>query len=142
MNYDYCAYHGDHGENPYVLNPEHMAMKNQNFRTTVWTGKYLQMTLMRIPPCGEIGLELHPDTDQFIRVERGRAVVKMGKAKNQLDFRQNLCTGDGVFIPAGVWHNVVNLGECPLRITSIYAPPHHPKGTIHRTKEEAEREAY
>ncbi len=100
------------------------------------------MTLMCIPPCGEIGLEIHQDTDQFIRIEGGRAVVKMGKFENQLDFRQSLCIGDAVFIPAGTWHNIVNVGGCPLKVTSIYAPPRHPRGTIQCTKEDAEREEY
>lgn len=130
------------GGNPYALNMEQMAMKNQNFRTAIWTGRYLQMTLMCIPPCGEIGLEIHQDTDQFIRIEGGRAVVKMGKFENQLDFRQSLCIGDAVFIPAGTWHNIVNVGGCPLKVASIYAPPRHPRGTIQCTKEDAEREEY
>lgn len=117
-------------------------MENQTFRTAVWTGGYLQMTLMCIPPCGEIGLEIHEDTDQFIRVERGKAVVKMGKYRTHLDFMQSICTGDGVFVPAGTWHNIVNVGGAPLRLSSIYAPPHHPKGTVHYTKEDAEKEAY
>lgn len=129
----------DYGGSLYALNVEQMAMRNQNFRTAVWTGNYLQMTLMCIPPHGEIGLEIHPDTDQLIRIESGNAVVKAGKNKNQLEFRQRLSVGDAVFIPAGTWHNVVNSGENSLRVSSVYAPPHHPKGTVHRTKEEAER---
>lgn len=142
MRDDYCSCMGDYGGNPYAINMEQMAMKNQNFRTAIWTGRYLQMTLMCIPPCGEIGLEIHQDTDQFIRIEGGRAVVKMGKFENQLDFRQSLCIGDAVFIPAGTWHNIVNVGGCPLKVASIYAPPRHPRGTIQCTKEDAEREEY
>lgn len=142
MRYDNYASLRDYGENPYALNMEQMSMENQNFRTAVWTGKYLQMTLMCISPCGEIGLEIHTDTEQFIRVERGKAVVKMGKCKTQLDFIQDLCTGDAVFIPAGTWHNIVNVGRNPLRVSSIYAPPHHPKGTVHCTKEDDKREEH
>lgn len=96
------------------------------------------MTLMCIPPCGEIGLEIHEDTDQFIRVEQGKAIVKMGKCRNQLDCRQDLCRGDGVFVPAGTWHNIVNTGRESLKVSSIYAPPHHPRGTVERTKSDAE----
>lgn len=140
MRYDNCMCLKDYGNDPYVLNVEQMAMKNQTFRTAIWTGRHLQMTLMCIPPCGEIGLEIHEETDQFIRIECGRAAVQMGKCKNQLDFRQNLCKGDAIFIPAGTWHNIVNIGRCPLKVSSIYAPPNHPKGTIHCTKEDAERE--
>ena len=98
------------------------------------------MTLMCIPPCGDIGLEIHEDTDQYIRVEMGRAAVRMGKCKNQLNFQQNLCRGDGIFIPAGTWHNIVNTGRSSLKVSSVYAPPHHPRGTVHYTKEDAARE--
>jgi mannose-6-phosphate isomerase-like protein (cupin superfamily) len=115
-----------------------MAVRNQNFRTAIWTGEYLQMTLMCIPPCCDIGQEIHKDTDQFIRIEQGNAIVKMGTCKNQLNFQKNMYQGDAVFIPAGMWHNIVNNGRTPLKVSSIYAPPNHQKGTIHRTKEDAE----
>lgn len=139
MNGDCCLRKIDNGSNPYVANIEQEAMQNQNFRTAIWTGCYLQMTLMCIPPCGEIGLEIHPETDQIIRVEQGKAVVKMGKCKGQMDFQQNMCKEDTVFVPAGTWHNVINIGRIPLKVSSIYAPPHHPKGTIHQTKADAEK---
>lgn len=130
----------DHGANPFVGDVAQMAAQNTNFRTAIWTGCHLQMTLMCIPPCGEIGLELHPDTDQFIRVEQGKAVAKMGECKNRLCFTQKLECGDVVFVPAGTWHNVINTDDSALKLSTIYAPPNHPKGTIHRTKEEAEKE--
>lgn len=142
MNCGYYARQIDNGPNPYVANIQQEAVENQNFRTAIWTGCHLQMTLMSIPPCGEIGLEIHTDTDQLIRVEQGRAVVKMGRCKNQLDFQQNMCSGDAVFIPAGTWHNVVNIGRNPLKVSSVYAPPNHPRGTVHPTKEDAQREEY
>lgn len=132
----------DHGPCPYVANIEQITAENTNFRTAVWTGCNLQMTRMCIPPCGEIGLEIHEDTDQFIQVVRGRAVVKMGNCKNQLDFRKIMCRGDGVFIPAGTWHNIINTGSGPLKIFSIYAPPRHPRGTVQKTKMDAEMEEY
>lgn len=132
----------DSGPCPYAANVRQMTLQNNNFRTTVWTGHCLQMTLMCIPPMGEIGLENHPDTDQFIRVEQGNAIVFMGCDKKQPDFRQELCGGDGVFIPAGTWHNIINVGHCPLKVSSIYAPPHHPHGTVHHTKSDAEQEEY
>ena len=115
------------------------ACQNQTFRTAFWTGHFLQMTLMSIPVHNEIGSELHADTEQFIRVEHGQAVVYVGSCKENLDVSYRLNTGDGIFIPAGVWHNVCNAGNCPLKLSSIYAPPHHPKGTVHRTKADAER---
>ncbi|MGN0204588.1 MAG: cupin domain-containing protein [Coprococcus sp.] len=128
----------DRGPWPYTADIRKTAMKNQNFRAAVWTGCHLQMTLMCIPVCGEIGLEIHPDTDQVIRVEKGRAVVRMGNSRQVQNYQQQLCEGDAVFVPAGTWHNILNMGREPLKLSSIYAPPHHKRGTIHRTKAEAE----
>ncbi|MGN1165980.1 MAG: cupin domain-containing protein [Lachnospiraceae bacterium] len=142
MNYGCFTELTDHGPNPYVANMEQLEQKNTNFRTAIWTGEHLQMTLMCIPSFGEIGLENHEDTDQFIRIEQGRAIVRMGKCKNHLDFQRNVCKGDAVFVPAGTWHNIVNVERNPLKVSSIYAPPHHPKGTVHRTKAEAEWEEH
>ena len=127
----------DYGPAPFAVNVTCAAGKNQNFRTAFWTGCHLQMTLMNIPACCEIGLEMHSDTDQFIRVEGGQALVCIGTCKEKLDFQCCLNTGDGIFVPAGAWHNVRNTGNCPLKLSSIYAPPHHPKGTVHRTKADA-----
>ena len=124
----------DYGPAPLAVNVTCAAGKNQNFRTAFWTGCHLQMTLMNIPACCEIGLEMHPDTDQFIRVESGQAFVCAGTCKGKLDFQCCLNTGDGIFVPAGTWHNVRNTGNCPLKLSSIYAPLHHPKGTVHRAK--------
>ncbi|CVI67560.1 Cupin domain protein [Clostridiales bacterium CHKCI001] len=138
MNYCYCTDQTDHGSNPYATNIEQIATQNHNFRTAIWTGCYLQMTLMCISPCEDIGLEIHPNTDQLIRVEQGKAMIKMGRCECQLDFQQTLCNGDAVFIPAGTWHNIINIGRNPLKLSSIYAPPNHPKGTIHCTKADAQ----
>ena len=132
-----CEGRTDHGAEPCVANIRYMAAKNSNFRTAFWTGCHLQMTLMCIPVCDDIGTEMHEDTDQFIRAEQGRAEVRMGRCRHQMCFQKSLCEGDGIFVPAGTWHNIINVGRCPLKISSIYAPPHHPKGTIHRTKADA-----
>ena len=140
MNSKHCMGPTDHGPNPYVINMEQTAIQNQNFRTAVWTGCHLQMTVMCIPPCGEIGFEIHPNTDQLIIVEQGTAVVKIGKCENQMDFQQNICKGDAVFIPAGTGHNVVNIGRNALKVSSVYAPPNHRRGTVHLTKANAEME--
>ena len=142
MNCKSCVGHQDKGPNPYAAGIGKMAVQNQNFRTAVWTGCHMQMTLMSIPPCGEIGLEIHEDTDQIIRIEQGNAVVFMGKCREQADYQQNLCRGDVVFVPAGTWHNVLNVGRNSLKISTVYAPSKHPRGTVHRTKEDAEREEY
>jgi mannose-6-phosphate isomerase-like protein (cupin superfamily) len=130
----------DHGPEPYIANVEQMAIRNRNFRTAIWTGEHLQMTLMSIPIRGDIGWEVHDDTDQVIRVEQGNAVVKMGSCQCQADVQQPLSREDAVFVPAGTWHNVINTGRVPLKISSIYAPANHPRGTVDRTKEEASDE--
>ena len=128
----------DHGPKPYCANIMCEAWQNQNFRTAFWTGCYLQMTLMNIPVCGEVGLEMHPDTDQYIRVEGGQAVVTMGRCKEHMNLQYRLTMGDAIFVPAGTGHNVRNGGGCPLKLSSVYAPPHHPWGTVQHTKEHAE----
>jgi mannose-6-phosphate isomerase-like protein (cupin superfamily) len=129
----------DHGPNPSTVNLARLATQNTYFRAAIWTGCHLQLTVMSIPPRGEIGLEMHPETDQLIRVEQGTAVVEMGPSNLRQDWQQTLCTGDAVFIPAGTWHNLLNVGNGDLKVSSVYAPPNHPKGTIHRTKAEAEQ---
>ena len=127
----------DCSSKPIVTNIMRAAQQNQNLRTEFWTGCYLQMTLMCIPVCGDIGVEMHPDTDQVIRVEEGQAVVHMGEYREKLDVQCCLCRGDAFFVPGGTWHNVINNGKCPLKLSSFYAPPQHPRGTIHRTKADA-----
>ena len=132
----------DFGPCPYVTNVAHMAMQNSNFRTALWTGCYAQMTLMCIPVCSDIGLEIHEDTEQFIRIEQGMAMVKMGECEKRLDFRMKACEGDTVFVPAGMWHNIINIGNVPLKLSSAYAPPHHPAGTVHHMKKDSEKAHY
>lgn len=125
----------DHGGHPYVMNMDEVIAHNKNFRTAVWTGCYVQMTVMCIPPCGEIGLEQHNDTEQIIRIEEGKALVRMGTCECKMDFEKTVCKGDVIFIPVGVWHNIKNIQTtCPLKVSSIYAPPHHKKGTIEPKK--------
>ena len=114
-------------------------MENSHFRNTLWTGRYLQMTLMYIEPGESVGLERHPRTDQFLRVEEGQALVVMGDDPHHLNFKQVASEGFAIFVPAGMWHNIVNIGKEPIRLYSVYAPPEHPHGTIHHTKAIAEK---
>ena len=124
----------DHGPNPFTVNIEQVTCQNTNFRTALWTGNHLQLTLMSIPSNGEIGLEIHPDTDQFLRIEAGSGIVMMGNYKDKLTYKKRINAGDAVIIPAGTWHNIFNTERCPLKIYSIYAPPKHPHSTVHQTK--------
>lgn len=133
MNHDQCS--ADEGPNPSVINIEQSAGCNMYFRKAVWTGCYAQMTLMCIPVCGNVGMEIHEDTDQFVRVEHGRGLVKMGFCQCDMECERQIGKGDVVFVPAGTWHDIVNVGRCPLKLSSVYSPAHHPKGTIQQTKE-------
>ena len=96
-----------------------------------------QMTLMTIPVGGEVGLEVHSDTDQFLRIEQGSAKVLMGPESDDLSSEWSAKDDWAIFVPAGTWHNIVNDGDEPLKMYSIYAPAHHPHGTIHPTFEDA-----
>ncbi|MBE5040142.1 cupin domain-containing protein [Oscillospiraceae bacterium DSM 107454] len=111
---------------------------NNNYRTALWTGEHLQVTLMSIPVGGDIGLEMHDNLDQFIRIENGYALVQMGKDPDVLNDQQRVNSNYAVLVPAGTWHNIINIGRMPLKLYSIYAPPQHPFGTVHKTKEAAE----
>nr|WP_245237588.1 cupin domain-containing protein [Paenibacillus ihuae] len=127
----------DFGPQPLVINIEAATKHNKNYRTTLWTGRHLQMTVMSINAGEDIGLEIHPATDQFIRIEEGQGLVQMGDHRDQLDFRVVANADDAILIPAGKWHNLTNLGTIPLKVYVIYAPPEHPHGTVHKTKADA-----
>lgn len=116
----------DHGAEPTVLNIESHTLANENFRTALWTGSNLQVTLMAIPAGGDVGLEQHHDIDQFLRVEEGTARVMMGDSEDNLDFVREVSDDYAILVPAGKWHNIVNTGDKPLKIYSIYAPAEHP----------------
>lgn len=124
----------DYGPCPFVVNIEEATLQNDNFRLALWTGEYLQLTLMSINPGDDIGLEIHDDHDQFLRIEEGEGLVMMGDSKDCLDFQRRVSDNYAVFVPAGKWHNLINTGCKPLKLYSIYAPPEHPRGTVHRTK--------
>lgn len=128
----------DQGPNPFTININAATKQNNTYRTAIWTGKHLQVTLMSIRPGEDIGLEMHPDVDQFLRVEQGDGIVQMGKQRDNLNFVRKAEDDSAIIIPAGTWHNLTNTGRIPLKLYSIYAPPNHPFGTVHRTKEEAE----
>lgn len=124
----------DQGKKPFVVNIEEVVKQNQTFRTALWTGRYFQVTVMSIDVGSDIGLEVHPATDQFIRIEEGQGIVQMGDSRNNLNFARKVEDDYAIMIPAGKWHNLTNTGDEPLKIYVIYAPPEHPFGTVHETK--------
>lgn len=124
----------DSGPNPFVVNIETATLENTNYRTTLWTGTNLQMTVMNIDPGNDIGLEVHEEGDQFLRVEAGVGRVQMGPAEDDLSFDEEVRDDWVILVPAGAWHNVTNIGDEPLKIYTLYAPPEHSHGTIHTTK--------
>ena len=128
----------DYGPEPFVINIDKATKKNNNFRTALWTGNHLQLTLMSLKVGEDIGLEIHPSVDQFICIEEGQGLVKMGQSKDKLDFQERVFDDFAFIIPAGKWHNLINTGNKPLKLYSIYAPPQHPRGTVHETKADAE----
>jgi len=134
---DHCSFK-DYGPEPFVINIEGATRRNNNFRNALWTGDNLQLTVMSILPGEDIGLEVHPEIDQFIRIEEGQGVVRMGDTKDNLYYKNRVSDGDAIFIPSGKWHNITNTGYKPMKLYTIYAPPEHPRGTVHRTKADAE----
>ncbi len=126
----------DHGPEPFVTNIGCAVRQNPYYRAALWTGCHLQVTLMCIPSHEETGLEMHSDTDQFICVEEGCALVMMGQNKNCMDFQQRADRGCAVMVPACTWHNIINIGKTPLKLYTVYGPPEHPFGTIQETKKD------
>ena len=130
----------DRGKEPYVLDIEAKTRKNDNFRSTLWTGEHLQLTVMSIPVGGDIGLEVHPKNDQFLRLEQGRGRVEMGPSKTNLTFVREVEDDWAILVPAGTWHNVTNIGDQPMKVYALYGPADHAPGTVHKTQEDAEKD--
>lgn len=136
MKFDYS----DHGKEPMVVDIEGMTLENNNYRTTIWTGEKLQVTVMTIQPGDDIGLEIHHGIDQFLRIEEGNGLCQMGDAEDNLTFEKEVKDDDAIFVPADTWHNVTNTGDKPLKLYTIYAGPDHVPGTVHVTHEDAEND--
>ena len=105
---------------------------NGDFRRVLYTGKHLQLVLMTLQPGDEIGSEVHEDRDQFFRFEEGEGVVVIDGKENAVG------DGTGVIVPAGARHNVVNRGNAPLKLYTLYGPPEHKDGVVQSTKAEAD----
>lgn len=128
----------DNGPQPNAFDLEQTTIDNETYRTIAWTGKYLQVSLMSIPVGESIGLEVHPETDQFLRIDAGEGKCVMGPSEDQLDFEQEVGDGWSVQVPAGVWHDIINTGSEPLKLYTIYAPVHHAQGIVQATFADAE----
>lgn len=118
----------------YVGPIESTTEKNGYFRQVLFTGEHLQLVVMCLQPREEIGNEVHEHVDQFFRIEQGRARFVFDDTEEHL-----VGAGDAVVVPAGTYHNVINTSPTsPLRLYTVYTPPEHPDGTVHKTKAEAE----
>jgi mannose-6-phosphate isomerase-like protein (cupin superfamily) len=117
---------------------EALTLGNDNFRTVAYTGAHTQLTLMRLGPGEEIGWERHGHLDQFLRLEQGTVRVELGRTEVSPDETHEAGDGWAFIVPAGVWHNVVNIGQDDVKLYSLYSPPEHPDGTVHHTKAEAD----
>jgi mannose-6-phosphate isomerase-like protein (cupin superfamily) len=122
----------------WVGDVERATVENETFRTVVYTGEHVQLTVMRLGPGEDIGRETHPHLDQFLRIESGAGRVEFGQSETAIDETYDVHDDWAVIVPAGVWHNVVNVGDGDLKLYSLYAPPEHRDGTVHRTKADAE----
>lgn len=118
----------------FVGDIEKLTEKNKYFRQVLFTGKYAQLVVMSLQPGEEIGNEVHHTVDQFFRIEEGEAKFIFNGTEEHL-----VHDGDAVIVPAGTFHNVINVSSKePLKLYTVYSPPNHPDGTIHKTKAEAE----
>lgn len=115
----------------YVANIEEVTIKNKNFREVVYTAKNLQLVLMALKPTEDIGEEVH-ELDQFFRIEEGTGVAVLNGVRNEIS------AGFAVLVPAGMVHNIINTSDAPLTLYTLYAPPEHLDGTVHRTRAEAD----
>jgi mannose-6-phosphate isomerase-like protein (cupin superfamily) len=117
----------------FVQNIEELTLSNSFFRKVLYTGQHAQLVVMSLKPSEDIGMEIHTTTDQFLRIENGEGKVIMNGEEHTLK------DGSAIVVPAGTEHNVINTSaEHSLKLYTVYSPPHHKEGTIHKTKQEAE----
>ncbi len=122
----------------WVNDIEQATLSNSTFRTVLFTGTKIQLTVMRLAPGEEIGLEMHDDVDQFIRIEQGQARITFGPSEEEVAETHHAEEDWAIVIPAGTWHNVINAGDGDVKLYSLYSPPEHPHRTVHTTKAEAD----
>ena len=115
----------------FIDNIEEKTEQNNFFRQVLYTGKHTQLVVMSLLPGEEIGIEVHPVVDQFFRIEEGQAKVIIDGEEHEV------YEGFAIIVPAGSRHNVINTGSSTLKLYTLYSPPNHPEGTVHRTRAEA-----
>jgi mannose-6-phosphate isomerase-like protein (cupin superfamily) len=115
----------------YIANIETLSLENDNFRKVLYTTSNSQLVLMSLLPGEEIGEEIH-DVDQFLRIEKGSGVAIVD------DIPHDIADGSVIIVPAGAKHNVVNSGSDDMKLYTLYTPPHHRDGIVHKTRAEAE----
>ncbi len=119
----------------YFESIEEKTLENKYFRQVLYTGKHAQLVVMSLKEGEEIGNEVHEDADQFFRIEKGKLKFVLDNGKEKYVARD----GDAVVVPAGTWHNVINVSKGKSKLYTVYSPPHHPDGTVHKTKKDAEK---
>ncbi len=119
------------GMKGYVADIEKLTVENENFRKVLYTDKNSQLVLMSLLAGEDIGEEVHDDVDQFLRVERGEGQAVLSGVSH------DLTDGSVILVPAGTKHNVINTGGEPMKLYTLYMPPHHKDGVVHKTKAEA-----
>jgi mannose-6-phosphate isomerase-like protein (cupin superfamily) len=118
--------------NGFVEDIEQLTVDNEDYRRVLYTGKHLQLVLMTLKPGEDIGEEVHAGHDQFFRIEKGKGVVVIDGTRTKIK------GDDAIIVPAGARHNVINNGDKPLKLYTLYGPPEHRDGVVHTTKDEAE----
>ncbi len=127
----------DYGQEMMTMELSNMSKRNNAFRKSLWTGDNLQLTMMSLRPGEDLGLEVHPFQDQIILIQQGTGTVQMGPRRDRLTYKKQVKPGDGIFVPAGIWHNLTNTGRVPMKLLAVYGPAVHPYGTVHQTKAQA-----
>jgi len=114
----------DHGPNPFIVDIDKETEKNYDYKKSLWVGHYLKATLMNLPVGHELGLDMHPNADLYIRIEDGDAKVQIGNTKENLYLSQHIDDDFSIFVPAGTWFNLANTGEKPLKLNVISTLSH------------------
>ena len=129
----------DYGKTPYISDFKDIADENDNFRSTIWTGSDIQATLMSVDT--EVGNEVH-DLDQFFVISSGEGECRISKHEDGEVTVKSIGENSVIFVPKGYWHNIVNTGDEPIKLLSIYSQQEHERGTVHKTKEDADRDEH